>query len=351
MYYSSGLFNDESQRNLKEKSRSRHQNFILPDLCQTTSLLFLVLVSELCVLAWELADADFVWGRFGFRSIAVQWIVLLSAAALCRLRRFLPHLSLRMGWLVSFLIVEFIGIAVLMVGSFVLESAQITPLKLLQQGLAIGIIAAMVLRFFQLQQVVIEQSQAEVSSRMDALQARIKPHFLFNSLNTIAELINSRPVEAETAVENLSSLFRANLKQTSTFCELNQELSLVKGYLQLEKWRLDDRLRVNWQESLLDGSRPVPILCLQPLVENAVVHGIATQPNGGELHISALQTPRVTTLIVENDIGTEADGHHGHGIGLDNVRHRLNVLYGARARCSVERTERRYKVTLTLPKN
>ncbi|WP_320822166.1 sensor histidine kinase [Reinekea sp.] len=325
------------------------QRFIIPDLCASTALFFLILVSELCVLAWQLAGQSFNWPQLGYRSIAVQWIVLLSASALCRLRAWLPSWSRRAGWLISFAALQLIGLGVLVIGQVVIDASALRWSGIAQQSLAIAIISAMVLRFFQLQQLVIDQSQAEISSRMDALQARIKPHFLFNSLNTIAELVVTRPMAAEQAIENLSSLFRANLKTTSNFSPLAQELELVRGYLELEQWRLADRLTVIWQESLHDPSWPVPVLCLQPLVENAVVHGVASQAAGGEIRIAVLQTPRITTLSVANAIGAEGDDHAGHGVGLDNVQRRLRGLYGDRARCRIERTEHQYRVILTLP--
>jgi two-component system sensor histidine kinase AlgZ len=260
-------------------------------------------------------------------------------------------MSVRKGWFVSFFSIELIGVSVVVSGYLLLSPSYLRLSSVMQVSLAIGIIAGMVLRYFQLLQKVIEHNQAEISSRMDALQARIKPHFLFNSLNTIAELIVVRPDDAEKAVENLSSLFRANLKETSSFCPLEQEVHLVKGYLELEQWRMGDRLTVTWKESIHDGNWPVPVLCLQPLVENAVVHGVASETNGGEIIISVLQTPRITTIAVENSVGPNKDTHDGHGVGLDNVRHRLQVLYGNQARCHVERTVRMFKVTVIIPRS
>lgn len=311
--------------------------------------MLLILIAELGVLAWVLASQSFSWSQFGLRSIAVQWIVLLSAMLLCRVRAYLPQMSLRMGWVTCFAIIELTGLAVIALGSVLLD-LDINALGLFQLSLAIAILAGMVLRYFQLLQRVLEHNQAEMSSRMDALQARIKPHFLFNSLTTIAELIASRPDDAEIAVENLSSLFRANLKETSSFCPLSDEVTLVKGYLELEKWRLGDRLTIEWRESVRDDKWPVPVLCLQPLVENAVLHGVASQAQGGTIIISVLQTPRVTTLSVENSIGTISETHKGHGVGLENVKRRLSVLYGSRARCQVEKTDKLYKVNVIIPK-
>lgn len=331
-------------------SQSSQPHFEIPNLCQTQALLYLVLVSELCVLAWSLADFSFSWGVFALRSLSVQWIVLLAAALLCQLRRYcFNHWTLRKGWLVSFAVVELIVALVVLLGQLVLTDG-VDSLALLQQLLAAGIISAMVLRFFQLQQQVIAQSQAEANSRMDALQARIQPHFLFNSLNTISELVATRPEEAEAAIASLSVLFRASLAEKSRFCPLKDELNLVKGYLRLEKWRLGERLAVRWNESVTDMNWPVPVLCLQPLVENAVVHGISSNLAGGKILISVLQTPRITTLIVENSCPQSPSGHRGHGIGQDNVRNRLQALYGDAARYRIEQTAEQYKVTLTLPK-
>ncbi|EAR11017.1 sensor histidine kinase [Reinekea blandensis] len=325
--------------------------FVIPNLCQTVPLLLLILVSELCVLVWTLTELPFSWAQLGLRSITVQWIVLLSAAALCQLRPLLSRFSLRTGWLLCFVVILVTGLTVIGLGYWLVRPQAFSVGHFFRLGLAVSILAAMVLRYFQILQQVIENNQAEVSSRLDALQARIKPHFLFNSLNTISELIATRPQAAEDAVENLSTLFRANLRQTSSFCALQQEIDLVKGYLELEQWRLGERLSVDWQESLDDPSAAVPVLCLQPLVENAIVHGIAPQPSGGCIRVSVLQSPRVTTLMVENPIDPTRPGHTGHGVGLDNVRHRLSVLYGDAARCQVEQSDRLYKVTVVLPRS
>lgn len=313
-------------------------------------LLLLVLVSELCVLIWSLAEPQFSWTQLGLRSITVQWIVLLSAAALCQLRPLLPKLSLRLGWLLCFLTIEAIGLIVIGLAFWLVRPDEFRLELFVRLGLCIALLAGMVLRYFQILQLVIDQNQAEISARMNALQARIKPHFLFNSLNTIAELIASRPKAAEEAVENLSSLFRANLKETSSYCPLEQELSVVRGYLELEQWRLGQRLTVDWQESIADRTALVPVLCLQPLVENAIVHGVSRLPDGGTLGISVRQSPRVTTLVVENSVSEEGDKHRGHGVGLDNVRHRLRVLYGDAARCQVEQRDDFFKVTVIIPR-
>jgi two-component system, LytTR family, sensor histidine kinase AlgZ len=327
-----------------------NDTFIIPDLCQTTSLLLLVLSSELTVLAWVLLESMFSWTLFATRSLLVQWIVLLSASSLCGLRSVLPRLTARQGWFLCFAIILMVSVIAICFGYRFVFGFWPSPPRLLRQMMAVAIIAAMVLRYFQLMQQALDNRQAEMGSRMDALQARIKPHFLFNSLNTIAQLIATKPNDAEVAVENLASLFRANLRENATFCSLQQELTLVKGYLDLERWRLGARLTLDWEESIHDPNWPVPVLCLQPLVENAVVHGVANSSQGGTVIVRVLQTPRITTMSVENAITQGTFSHQGHGVGLANIQHRLLVLYGDQARCRIEQTAVSYKVILTLPK-
>ena len=336
-------------KNLKQNSTD-DRTYSIPDLCQTAPLLLLLLIGELTVLAWTLLDQSFSWQLFATRSLVVQWILLLSTAILCRLRRYLPSMSVQLGWLLCFAVIFLISLSTMTLGVRLVTRQWPGLWDLLQQLLAVAIISAMVLRYFQLLQQVLDHHHAELDSRMNALQARIKPHFLFNSLNTIAQLIATRPDDAELAVENLASLFRANLKETSSFCPLRQELTLVRGYLALERWRLGERLQLDWQESVHDPHWPVPVLCLQPLVENAVLHGIASMVKGGTVTVRILQTPRVTTLTVENSMATGNATHRGHGVGLANVQNRLQVLYGDQARCRVEKTRVTYKVILTLPK-
>jgi len=330
---------------------TKNNHFSIPDLCKPQTLFYILLLSELSIMVWELADGGFQWKTLGLKNLSILWIVLTSVAVLCRVRPYLDRFSVGHGWLICFSVIVIMGVLVIGIGQFLLSPIDIHPRGLFQQSLALALISAMVLRLFQLQQQVIEQSQAELSSQMEALQARIKPHFLFNSLNTIAELIATQPEEAEKAVENLSTLFRANLKQATGTCSLADELTLVKGYLELEQWRLGKRLNLIWNESIADDKWFVPILSLQPLVENAVLHGVAASESGGDVRISVLQTPKIITFTIENTLRVGSQAHSGHGIGTENIKRRLQVLYGDLARYRVESTSKHYKVTVTIPKS
>lgn len=326
------------------------KHFLLPNLCQTTNLLLLILVTELGVLTWELISPGFMWARMGYRSLIIQWMVLLSAAALCQIRPLLAKLSVAYGWLFAFSCSFIISSVVLISGQVVVNGwERINVWQVAQQLMAVAMITAMVLRYFQLQQHVIMQNKAELNSRLNALQARIKPHFLFNSLNTIAELIATKPEAAEAAVLNLSNLFRANLKETEGLSSIRQELDLIRGYLGIEQWRLGDRLVIDWNlpEDLRDW--PVPVLSIQPIVENAIVHGIAASAEGGLLSIKVEQSQTLMTVVVVNTISSNDLISSGTGVALDNIRHRLAVIYGDLSELNIDTSHRQYKVTLIFP--
>lgn len=334
-------------------TRSGADALILPDLCAAAAVFVLVVVSELLVVVWVLLQPQFDWVRLGYMSLTVQWVVLPSAAVLCRLRSWLARRPLWQGWLTAFALVSALGCLVALAGEWALsrDGRAIDFAQVARQTLATAVVAALVLRYFQLQQAVVDRSRAELAARIEALQNRIRPHFLFNSLNTIAELIATRPREAEHAVEDLSRLFRASLKEAGSVWSLDEELALVEGYLSLEQWRLGERLRVVWRTPRPTVAWSVPVLILQPLVENAIVHGIAPHPRGGTLVLGVTHSGERLVIDIENPL-VEAGGSGssaGNRIALDNIRHRLETLYGPAAKLHAAPDERVFRVRLTLP--
>lgn len=328
----------------------------LPNLCTAQSVFFLVLVSELLVVVWVILQPAPSWILLGYVSLYVQWVVLLSASALCRMRGWLARQVLWLGWLTAFALVSVLGFLVSLAAEWALQGQQWQQIDLNQVGrrtAAIALMAALVLRYFQLQQQLVERSQAALEARLEALQNRIRPHFLFNSLNTIAELIATRPLEAEAAVDHLSGLFRASLKDSGTFWSIQDELSLVQGYLSLEQWRLGDRLRIVWRTPGPEVRWSVPVLSVQPLVENAVVHGIAPSVKGGTLLIGCYQHGHRLIIEIENPIPSEEETVRSHKEGnhlaMDNIRHRLFQLYGDQAKLFAAAEDELFRVRLTLP--
>lgn len=333
----------------------------LPDFCAPTAVFLLVLVSQLLALIVTLARLDpvlYFWLSLALNSLFIQWVTLFSAALLCMLGRRLHGWRTATLALLAFAVIQ--GVTVLFSLLVIhyaprfeepLLLAINAPRLFLLRNLGISLIAALLLlRYLSLQQRWREQLKAEADSQRQALQARIRPHFLFNSLNTIANLIRTRPTQAEDAVLDLADLFRASLRESGS-STLQDELDLVQRYLNLESLRLGERLRIDWRlaEDLPLQAR-MPMLILQPLVENAVLHGIQSLPEGGVLGIEiARQGQRLRCAIRNPKPAGDSVHHQGSGTAQDNVKRRLELAYGEHARMTVWQAEQEYGVGLTLP--
>ncbi len=328
--------------------------FFVPDLCAPRSVFVMVLLVELMVLVHTLASSAlprFNWELLATSSLLVQWVVLLSAALLCQLRQPFSRLSLPLVTAGCLLVV----LAVTVLSSI---AWRLLPLSgggsldawwLLRNLLVAAVLSGIMLRYFYLQQQLRLQQQLELLARLDSLRARIRPHFLFNTLNSIASLIMSRPQVAERAVEDLSELFRVSLQDHQRSTTVADELRLCELYLEIEQLRLGDRLQVEWRVASCARELPMPSLILQPLVENAVYHGISQLPAGGTIRVSLDASASAVEAAVENPVPGQAAPGAGHHMALDNVRQRLQALYGAGAWLRVSRADGCYRVELSYP--
>ena len=192
-------------------------------------------------------------------------------------------------------------------------------------------------------------SPAQTEARLAALNARIRPHFLFNSLNAVLSLIRARPQQAEAALESLSDLFRAAMRDPGELVSLADEIALGKQYLDLEKLRMGERLAVDWQIGAISAGLPIPPLMLQPLLENAVYHGIEPAPAGGVVRIAIEQRGEELRIAIANP--TVAAGQHASGnqIAVANIRERLALYYDLEARLEIDAGEKNYEVRIILP--
>ncbi|BBP80574.1 alginate biosynthesis protein AlgZ/FimS [Pseudomonas sp. Pc102] len=342
----------------KARPAASIDDFFLPELCLPEALLGLVLLAELLVMVLVLAEPmlpNFDWVRLALTSLFVQWIVLLSAALLCRLRPLLARISAALAGIICCLIVVGLTLSCTAVADYYdlggpLPRAGEVNLYL-RHGLISLIMSALLLRYFYLQSQWRRQQQAELRARIESLQARIRPHFLFNSLNSIASLVAIDPYKAEQAVLDLSDLFRASLAKPGTLVSWAEELELAKRYLSIEQYRLGERLQLDWQVDEVPDDLPIPQLTLQPLLENALIYGIQPRIEGGLVRVEAEYRDGVFLLCVSNpfDTGAEPQPSRGTHQALTNIDARLTALFGSRASLSVERRDGRHFTCLRYP--
>lgn len=284
-------------------------------------------------------------------SFMVQWVSLSSAAVLCILRKRLLLKSAYMNVAVSYAAVLLVTLLVATCGQMLLFDRSLATLdgwQILESLLVTAIFAGIALRYFYLQWQLESQRQAELHSRIQALQSRIRPHFLFNSMNSIASLIEVDPETAERVVEDLSELFRASLAEPNLI-PLKRELELAYRYLKIEQLRMGERLQLDWRVPDLPEQATIPSMLLQPLLENAIYHGVQPSIEGGCVHLAVAVNDDAVSIVIRNPLQEGVEAKSGNGIALDNIRHRLGAYYGAQGTLQLGRYGGEYVVRLNLP--
>jgi two-component system sensor histidine kinase AlgZ len=335
----------------------------LPDFRSLSTTLILSLLGEVFAFMYTFAEVSsptWFWSELGINSLFILWIVLTSQTVLAMLADALDNMqAVKAGWCV-FAIVEGTTLAITwlvylqagdMESAFQMRESHL-PFQLLQNGLLAGLMAAVVLRYQYIQYLRRLQVRAESAARLDALQARMRPHFLFNSLNAIASLTRRNPALAEELTLDLAELFRAILRKDIQLTALQDELVLSRQYLNIEKQRLGERLRVVWSldEDMLAAL--VPLLSLQPLLENAVYHGIEPCAQGGTLEISCQAYKKNQVVItVRNPMPLQQPAlqRPGNRFALENVRLRLQAFFGDEAKLTVSMSEGFYQARMVFP--
>ena len=331
----------------------------LPQFCSLPTLFAVMVVAELVVIVLALAPArplrEAIAG-LGLATVFVQWLALLNVVVLCSMRDTFARWPARTGFVVAWLL----AVVTTGLGSAVVHAMDAAlGLRLLDDRggalrFAIGnaaicaLIAAALLRYLYVRELWQERVRAAAKAQVDALQARIRPHFLFNSMNTIASLIRTRPAEAERTVEDLSDLFRAALGAREGSSTLGEELDLVGHYLRIEGLRLGQRLKVDSRIEALPRALVLPPLLLQPLVENAVYHGVQRLPDGGTVVIEGIHHGDAVEIIVRNPCPVD-DAKPGNTHALANVRARIGYHFGTRGALHVEPARGEFVVRVRLP--
>jgi len=342
----------------------RSDGFYLPNFCTSRATLATVLIVELTALVLTLArqsaTIDF-WTDLARTSMFLVWIGLAGSALLCALRPQLARTSVAAG---SLAVLALIGAVIAAVSlcawlfgrtPLVIESGgaglfPAAPGIFVLRNVGIGlIVTGLALRYFYVAHEWRRSVELRAAARVHALQARIRPHFLFNSMNTIAALTRSNPRRAEAAVQDLADLFRATLADKGDTITLAEELEVARTYQRMEQLRLGARLQVEWKTESLPANALVPGLMIQPLLENAIYHGIEPRPEGGTVTISGEVSGDLVTIVVRNPLDPLPGQREGNRLALANIRERLSLLYGERALMKSGRFDAEYIVTVRFP--
>ncbi|MEX2524039.1 MAG: histidine kinase [Gammaproteobacteria bacterium] len=340
---------------------TENRGSFLPDFCGARTVFVVILIAELLAIVLTLArtpalDRDRLID-LALYSLFIQWAALSCLAVLCIFRKHLNAFGdIKVG-LISYLITQ---LTTLLVAELAWWTQHfVTPMSgtsmahydyLLRVMCISAIVWAMALRYFYVQYQLRKQIVAEADSRYQALQARIKPHFLFNSMNTIASLVRRNPASAEQVVEDLAELFRVTLKEQQKASTLEQELELCRRYLRIEELRLGDRLRVEWRVGDLPGNLELPALILQPLLENAIYHGIERLPEGGVIQLRGEIRPDVVLIHIDNPVTADSGEQAGNRIAQENIRERLAAFFQTADPLRISRDDNHYSVTVTIPR-
>ncbi len=327
----------------------------LDALWQAPVIVWVVMVGEGLAAILSMAPAIGMdrLAYFGLASLTIQWVLLLTLGGLYLLRR-------RIGGLRP-LHVALIGLALLVTAAWLVCAAawlilanygypgrnEWDGILLRVTGIALttGLIGLAAFHsHWRKRQLAVLAKQSE----LDALRARIQPHFLFNTLNTGVALVRQHPADAEQLLLNLSDLFRAALVG-SHLSSLEQELTLARRYLDIESLRFGERLHMEWQLPATLPSVVMPTLSIQPLIENAIRHGIEPSPQGGHIRIEVAAHEEVVRIVIRNTIpppGTPP--RDGHRIGIQAVRARLEALPGKPGKLETHVDANGYAATINL---
>ncbi len=348
---------------MKTQAGAGDQALYLPDFCTSRATLAIVLIVELTALVLSLAGRGLVdfWTDLVRTSLFLLWIGLTSVALLCLLKQQLSRMTVAAGSATVLVIITAVVSTVSLL-AYLMGTTRVVadsgagdlfpqnPWRFALGNAWIGlIITGLALRYFYVSHHWRRSVELRAAARVHALQARIRPHFLFNSMNTIAALTRSNPGRAEQAVQDLADLFRATLSDKYDTITLAEELDVARTYQRMEQLRLGNRLQVDWQIAALPERALVPGLMIQPLLENAIYHGIEPRAEGGTVTITGELSGDLITLVVRNPVDPSPGMREGNRLALANIRERLSLMYGERALMKSGRFDHEYIVTLRFP--
>ena len=336
------------------KVQSINQNPIpdaLPNFRNLGAILRIIVLVNGIALLYAVAQAASmhdILQRFMDSSALLQPALLSSLLLLFVLNDTLARLVYWQGFAAVIALVVAVTLSVAYLGGdMYMQALRYSPFYIWRLALLSGMLSALLLIYFKLRAMSL--TTALHDARLQALQARIRPHFLFNSINAVLSIVRADPRRAEAALEDMADLFRMAMGENREMVPLRREIELSRQYLALEKLRLGERLMENWQidEALNDAL--IPPLMLQPLLENAVYHGIEPLSEGGLIEVKIHRKGTELHLDVNNPCRTQPASHNGNKMALENIRERLALKFDVEAKYTVDSGKDYYHVHIQLP--
>lgn len=336
-------------RKMASINQNQRPPVTLPNFCNLgVSLRILIAVNGMSLVAAILKASEWtvMWQELMGMAALVQPVLLLSLLLLCSGQKLLERLPYSGGILLVVLLEELLTTLVYFLGRDLLGVEGV--FQLYRFWVFTFLITSVLLGYFNLRSRALSPALSE--ARLQALQARIRPHFLFNSINAVLSLIRSNPKRAESALEDMADLFRVLMADNRNLVSLEQEVALSRQYLGLEQLRLGERLRVTWHIEKMPHDALIPPLVLQPLLENAVYHGIEPSSLPGEICVNIYSSRNQVHLVLRNPYRNEGGNHHsGNKMALGNIRERLALHFDAEASLTTQISDSTYQVHIVIP--
>jgi two-component system sensor histidine kinase AlgZ len=318
---------------------------VIPDGCNMGVLLRVIAIVVLLSLVAAIADshspADAIRAFLKVSAIAAP-ATLATLMLWCLVRRAVPAAPI--AWQRVLACLAPAAVTYVLSAGFAVAGEGWGPFAQALAALALG---AGIQHYYELRERAF--SPAVVEAKYQALQSRIRPHFLFNSLNAVLSVVRTEPAKAERMLESIAELFRAVMADTRRLVPLAQEIELCRNYVEIEQTRLGNRLAVDWQIGAYHPRAKVPQLLLQPIIENAIRYGAEKLVGKADIVVRVRQHGFTLEIFVSNPIAPERPEREGNQIGLANIRGRLALIYDLEAKVDTQMRRDRFELTMTLP--
>ena len=343
-------------------SNTDKQNF-LPDFGFSGMMLqFVVLAEMIAVIITIARNSELgaqVWQDLSLLSIFAMTIALFSAIVLKLFSPLLRRATMASGSLLTILLLMLVTAGVTEAMIYLLHDLALIDERWpawrdsfqMRSLMITGIVGALGLRYLSLKRHAELEGRLQQESKLQALQSRIRPHFLFNSLNSVAALARSDPDKAEAVLHDLADLFRVLLADARKLVPVTAEREISRQYLEVEKIRLGDRLQVKWNVGNIPRGALMPALTLQPLLENAIYHGIEPRFAGGTIKIEMWPEGETLNIMISNPLPDvqKTTRSKGNRLAQDNIRQRLSTQFGDKASMQVIQEGGQYHVKVKMP--